>query len=101
MVCELIVSGSDSAVFLIFSDTLFDTATQAVDIFVILVLYFAVGFWRDDDFQACVFGLATQRIAVISFIGNQRGGAAGDGLIRQKGRALMIAGLAAGQPDAP
>jgi hypothetical protein len=45
--------------------------------------------------------LDTKRIAVIAFIGNKGRGAAGGGLLCQKRSALVIAGLAAGEPDAP
>lgn len=98
---KFVVSCGDSAVFLIFSDGLFNAPTQAVCIPVVLVLDFAIGFGRNDDLQSDFLHLRSQRVAIVSLVCNQRGSAASNGLIGKKRGALMIAGLAAGEPDAP
>lgn len=67
----MIVSGSDGAVYLEVAEHPFDAVALAVKAFAVADRCGAVGFRRDDGFDAALFQVGSDRVSVVGLIGEK------------------------------
>ena len=93
--CGFVVAGGDGAEEFKFGEEVFNQMARFVEFLVILALFFAVGFGRDDRrFARFLQGNQHPRIGIESLVGDHRFGFQ---LRQQNVGTIQLAGLAAGE----
>lgn len=71
---RLIVASGDGAIDLEVTDHTLDAVALAIEAFAVADRHLAVRFGRDDGFDAALFKVIADCVAVVGLVGNQGGG---------------------------